>query len=94
MEAFLNTAGIYLAIINLTAVIITIYDKSMAVKHRWRVRESTLILISAVGGSIAMLATMLIIRHKTRRIKFMAGIPLIIVLQCVIIYFVWRAIYV
>jgi len=48
-------------------------------KHR--TRESTLLLLSALGGSVAMLATMLIIRHKTKHVKFMLGIPLIILLQ-------------
>ena len=48
-------------------------------KHR--TRESTLLLLSALGGSVAMLATMLIIRHKTKHVKFMLGIPLMILLQ-------------
>lgn len=46
-----------------------------------RIPEATLLLISALGGSVAMLLTMLSIRHKTKKAKFMVGIPLIIVLQ-------------
>ena len=49
--------------------------------QRHRTRESTLLLLSALGGSVAMLATMLIIRHKTKHAKFMVGIPLIMILQ-------------
>lgn len=47
-----------------------------------RVPEKTLLIISALGGSIAMLITMRAIRHKTQHAKFMVGIPVIILLQC------------
>ena len=72
----------YLALISLTSVIVTIYDK-WAAKHnpRHRVPEATLLLFSLIGGSVAMLVTMLTIRHKTKHMKFMIGIPLILVLQ-------------
>jgi len=71
----------YLTIISLLAVILTIHDKSAARRHKWRTRESTLLLVSALGGSAAMLTTMLLIRHKTKHAKFMVGLPVIIALQ-------------
>lgn len=49
--------------------------------HRRRVGERTLLLISVLGGGLGMYFTMLIIRHKTRHIKFMLGIPLIIIAE-------------
>ena len=52
-----------------------------AIKHRYRISEFTLMLFSALGGSVAMLLTMLLIHHKTRHVKFMVGIPVIIILQ-------------
>ena len=72
----------YIAVISLISIIVCIYDK-IAAKHnpKHRTRESTLLLLSAVGGSVAMLLTMLFIRHKTKHKKFMVGIPLIIILQ-------------
>lgn len=81
---------IYLFIINLIAIVITVYDKRASVKHKWRVRESTLLIVSALGGSVAMYITMRIIRHKTKHYKFMLGIPLIFIFQCAIILFVRR----
>ncbi len=84
---------IYLLIINIVAIIITGYDKLCAKKHSWRVKERTLMLISAIGGSVGMYVTMQLIRHKTRHIKFMLGIPLIIVLQIVLIWFIWSKFY-
>lgn len=76
----------YFMIVSIIAVVITVMDKSKAIKNRRRIPESTLLLWSAFGGSVAMLLTMLQIRHKTRHIKFMIGIPVIIFLQAALIY--------
>ena len=74
--------AIYFVIISVLSVIACIYDKLAAkIAKRHRAREATLLLLSALGGSVPMLATMLIIRHKTKHLKFMIGIPLIIILQ-------------
>ncbi len=72
----------YLIAISLVSIVVCIYDK-IAAKHnpKHRTREATLLLLSALGGSVAMLVTMLIIRHKTKHVKFMVGIPAIIILQ-------------
>jgi len=72
---------IYLALISFIAIVVTIADKSKARRNKWRVPEAALLGISALGGSVAMLITMMIIRHKTKHVKFMLGIPLIIALQ-------------
>ncbi len=80
----------YLIIINLLAVIVTVSDKRRAISHRWRVPENTLLLIAALGGSPAMFVTMKLIRHKTQHKKFMFGIPAIIILQVVVLYFIFR----
>ena len=94
MNIFLFILAIYLILINLIAVIVTIYDKLCAVKRSWRVKESTLLILSALGGSISMYITMLLIRHKTRHIKFMLGIPLILIFQILIAFLIWRYLYV
>lgn len=85
----------YLAIISAISIIVCIYDK-FAAKHltKHRTRESSLLLLSALGGSIAMYVTMQIIRHKTKHVKFMLGIPLIMVVQAAIaigVYFAFHA---
>lgn len=82
----------YLFVINLISIAVTVYDKFCAVHGRWRVKESTLLLLSVLGGSAGMYITMQIIRHKTRRLKFMLGIPVILIIQIICVYFVWRII--
>ncbi len=72
----------YLIAISVISIIVCIYDK-WAAKHatKHRTREATLLILSALGGSVAMFITMQLIRHKTKHLKFMVGIPVIIVLQ-------------
>jgi len=79
----------YMIIINFIAVITTVVDKSKAKKHRWRVPENTLLLLAALGGSPSMLMTMYAIHHKTRHKKFMLGIPAIITLQVLLVYYLF-----
>lgn len=76
----------YLGCVSILSLIITIYDK-IASKHftKHRVKESHLLLLSFVGGSLAMLLTMMVIRHKTQKPKFMVTIPLMTVFHLVII---------
>ncbi len=75
---------IYILLLSLYAIIITVWDKSAAKKHKRRVPEKTLFAAAALGGSAAMLVTMVLIRHKTKHKRFMIGLPLIILLQTAI----------
>ncbi len=81
----LNIFIAYLIAISVISIVVCIYDK-FASKHatKHRTRERTLLLLSALGGSVAMFITMQIIRHKTKHAKFMVGIPVIIIAQVAI----------
>jgi len=72
---------VYLTTMSLFSIFLTLHDKDAARRGLWRVKERTLLLVSALGGSVAMLVTMRLIRHKTKHFKFMFGIPAIIVIQ-------------
>lgn len=72
---------IYFIAISLISVIVCVADKVRAKKGKWRIKESSLFLLSALGGSAAMYITMRLIRHKTLHKRFMIGIPLIIIAQ-------------
>ena len=77
---------IYLAVISIVSITVCVYDKIAAKANpRHRVREATLLLLSALGGSVAMFLTMQVIRHKTKHLKFMLGIPAIIAAQIALI---------
>lgn len=80
---FFHILPAWLILISLISIIVTVSDKVRAKRGANRVPEATLIFLSVLGGSFAMLITMLIIRHKTKHPKFMVGIPVIILLQAV-----------
>ena len=82
----------YILLISLISIVVCIYDKKISKKNRveLRVPEKRLMLLSALGGSLAMYITMHIIRHKTKHVKFMLGIPVIMVLQAAIVFFLFK----
>ncbi len=80
----------YLAVISVVTVIVTVYDKIAAKKRpRHRVPENTLLLLAVLGGGPAEYLTMQLIRHKTKHIKFMIGLPVIILLESAAVGLVW-----
>ena len=74
---------IYIVSISIVSAIVCVYDKIISKKNRveLRIPEKVLLILSALGGSVAMLTAMLLVRHKTKHLKFMIGIPLIILVQ-------------
>lgn len=81
---------LYLLTVSVFAVFLTVCDKRAARKGRRRISEQALLCTAALGGSFAMFLTMLCIRHKTQHIRFMAGLPLILVIQLAFAAFVWH----
>lgn len=74
----------YLLLINALGFGLMLLDKWKAKKNRWRIRESTLMLVATLGGSVGSLLGMYTVRHKTKHLKFTLGIPLILVAQCLL----------
>lgn len=56
-------------------------DKRKAEKGAWRTKESTLLGLAAIGGSVGALLGMNAFRHKTKHKKFTIGVPAILILQ-------------
>ncbi len=71
----------YLIAINAITFITYGIDKWKARKNKWRIPESTLLLLAVFGGSIGAFLGMRVWRHKTMHKKFKYGIPSILVLQ-------------
>ncbi|MBN1043048.1 UNVERIFIED_ORG: hypothetical protein B2H98_16865 [Clostridium botulinum] len=78
---------IYLFFINFIGFSIMLVDKKRAIHKEWRVPEKTLIGISIIGGSIGMILGMFTFRHKTKHLKFLLGIPVIIIIQFYIVIY-------
>lgn len=77
----------YLIIINLVTFVVYGMDKRKAIKNKWRIPEKTLLGLAAVGGSVGALAGMYGFRHKTKHMKFVIGVPVILAIQIGIGYY-------
>ena len=56
-------------------------DKLKAKKGKWRVPETTLLLLAIIGGSVGAWCGVKVWHHKTMHLKFKYGIPLIMAVQ-------------
>ena len=79
---------IYLLAINLIGILIMFIDKKKAIKQSWRIPEKTLLIIALLGGSIGTMIGMYWFRHKTKKLRFTIGFPVILISEiALIIYF-------
>ena len=76
---------IYLVVINLIAFLAMYIDKG-----KWRIPEQTLLVLAIIGGSIGAIAGMYTFRHKTKKLRFSIGFPVILVLQIILIISIWN----
>ena len=82
---------IYFIVINLFGFFIMWLDKRKAKKGAWRIPEKTLFIITAIGGGIGTTAGMYVFRHKTQKVQFVIGFPLITILEIItVIYFILK----
>ena len=87
----LDIALQYLAIINVATFLTYGLDKWKAKRSKWRIREAALLMLAVLGGSIGAWLGMKVWHHKTQHKKFKYGIPAIIIVQAIIIwYFFFR----
>ena len=63
-------------------------DKTKAKKGKWRISETTLLLLGVLGGSIGGIIGMYTFRHKTKKKRFTIGMPAILVIE-ILIYFIY-----
>jgi uncharacterized membrane protein YsdA (DUF1294 family) len=62
-------------------------DKRRARRHRRRLAERTLLLLAISGGAAGVWAGMYAFRHKTEKLRFVYGLPVVLTVQA---YIFWR----
>ena len=77
----------YLAAVNLAAFALYGIDKYKARRGLWRIPESVLLFAAAAGGSAGALLGMHFFHHKTKKPRFFIGVPVMLFLHLVILYF-------
>ena len=88
-HSYLHIALIYLVVINVVTFFMYGIDKWKAKNSKWRIRETALLGLAVLGGSIGAWLGMKVWRHKTQHKKFKYGVPAIIIVQlALIVYFI------
>lgn len=80
---------VYAGVINFIGFLIMGIDKLKAKKRSFRIPEATLFLVAIIGGSIGSILGMYIFRHKTRHHLFTIGMPVILVVQIIVVLFLY-----
>lgn len=90
---------IYTVIMNLIAFFMMLADKRIAIangkikskkKNKTRIPEAMLLMCAVMLGSVGELVGMLLLRHKTRHIKFKVGVPLCLAFNVAVLYFMYK----
>ena len=78
---------IYFGIINFITFIVFAIDKVNAQEHRSRIKIVTLLGLSVIGGSIGALLAIYLLHHKTKKDYFTVGIPIIMIMQVIVLFY-------
>jgi len=81
MFGLLRIAIIYLILINAITFLVFLWDKIRAKNGEWRVKESTILLLAAIGGTPAAFLARAIFKHKSRKQPFGLFLVAIAVIQ-------------
>lgn len=79
---------VYILLINIITFILFGIDKYAAIKHIRRIREITLLGLSLIGGALGGLIAMYLFHHKTAKLLFKYGIPLLLITNTITIVFI------
>ena len=83
--------AVYISSVNLLGLILMGIDKYKAKKRTFRIPEATLFTVAIFGGSLGTTLGMFLFRHKTRHWYFLYGMPLMMMIQAAIIYFLYHS---
>lgn len=76
---------IYIVIINLITFLAMWLDKKKAEKGKWRISEKALFTLVLLGGGLGGILGMYTFRHKTKKMAFVIGFPLIFILEVILV---------
>lgn len=81
---------IYLVIVNYIAFSLYHIDKDRAVKGKQRISEKNLHSIAAIGGSLGAYLGMKTYHHKTKKTSFKIWFYLIVVVQFLLFFIIYK----
>lgn len=75
----------YVLGVNIIGFFAMLIDKQKAKRGSWRIPEKTLFLLTLLGGGVGTIIGMYLFRHKTRKLYFTVGFPVILISEIVLI---------
>ncbi len=85
----INNVLIYLLIINILGFLAMGVDKWKAKHNSWRIPEKTLFIFAFLGGGIGTIVGMYTFRHKTKKLYFTIGMPVILILEIALVIMIY-----
>ena len=79
----------WLVLANLALFVLMGADKAAARRGSRRIPESALLGMAVIGGGAGGLLGMLLFRHKTRKPAFVLGLPVIVLAEAALAYFLF-----
>lgn len=76
----------YLLVMNVIGILVMAMDKHYARTHHYRIPERILWLVTLLGGGLGTTSAMWLFHHKSNKLHFMIGFPLIAVVEIVLFY--------
>ena len=64
-------------------------DKWKAKHNSWRIPENTLFMFAILGGGIGTIIGMYTFRHKTKKLYFTIGMPVILILEIALVIMIY-----
>ena len=77
--------GLYFLLMNLTAFACFGIDKRQAIREGRRISISALFTLAALGGALGSVVGMDFFHHKTKKLYFRLGLPLILVIHLMLV---------
>lgn len=82
-----NYLWLVLIVLNTISFLMVGLDKFKSKRGSWRIPEKRFFILSFFGGAVGVYLGMQLFRHKTQHKKFVYGIPLMVILNFVALYY-------
>lgn len=80
--------SLYIILINIVSFLMMYFDKQKAKKGKYRISEKALFIAALLLGGIGAYIGMYKFRHKTKHNLFTIGMPIMIVLNILTVYYI------
>ncbi|WP_249870909.1 DUF1294 domain-containing protein [Oceanobacillus saliphilus] len=84
----LSSIILYFIGVNIVGFVLMYIDKQKAIKQKYRIPERTFWALAVLGSSIGTYIGMNTFRHKTKHTSFVIGMPLLIVVNIVSLFYI------